>query len=681
MAYGEPTSDAEGAPKKKPTPPDDFESAEDFLKYVRECVSQDLSYDKHNADAGISDAKFLVGDQWDSVARARRVDAQKPILSENYLPAFIGQVTGNRRLNEADIKVLPDNGGTKPIAAVREGLIRNIQKNSVAKVAYDTAFLNQVVTGIGNFQVCLKYAYDDVFDQDIDIESIVNAFAVIWDRMSVEPTGRDAKRCTVIDKLARSDFEKEYPDATPSDVTADSNLMAELTAGGWFAESNVQIATFWRIRTRKRTLALFVDGSVKEVDKTTDLSQIVQDLKTGAPIMREAIGKYAERYLVSGLDILEGPYRLPISRIPVFRVPGWELNVGEMRHRWSIIRFMKDSQRLHNYWRSVLAEKYTQSPKAVWTARASAVQGREKMWRESHKSDDTLLIYNDEAAEAPARTPPTQIELALIQEGATSLQAMRDISNIHEASLGQQSNEVSGKAIVARQRVGELGSVLYQDNLNLAIAECGRVINELIPAVYSTPRIVKILGPDDKAALIAINKDANSDISIGKYSVTVTTGPSYVTRRVESSESMLNFVNAVPQSAALVGDLVAEAQDWPKSDEFARRLRAALPPGMLAQDDMTDEQKQNMEAQAQAQAQTAQLAQAMAQATLAKAQAEVEEVQAKTRLLDAQAARQTAQPKIDAAKAHSAAVSTQLNDTLETIKVAHEGDKANVKGK
>lgn len=656
----------------KPKHPDDFADAASFLAYIRKTTAADWEADKPNREPGQEDGKFLVGGQWDAGPRAKRARANKPILSENYLPAFIGQVTGNRRLNETVIKVMPDNGGTKAIAAIREGLIRNIQKNSVAEIAYNGAHLNQVTCGIGNFKVELDYAYADVFEQDARIKPSVNPFSVVWDRLSVDPTGADAHHVTEFDKIPRGDFERLYPKATPADVMQSSDIGGALLSSGWLSQDDVRVAYFRRMRTRKRTIALLTDGKVVDVTGKPELLAQVMTRDDGTPVMRDALVKYEESYLVSGMDILDGPYELPISTPSVFRVPGWELNVGDERHRWGIIRFLKDPQRLHNYWVSVKAEKYTQSPKASWVARAGAVQGREKEWRESHTSDNPLLIFNDDAAEPPIRVPPVQIEPALIEAGAAALQAMRDISNIHEASLGQQSNEVSGKAIIARQRVGELGTVLYQDNLNLAIERCGKVLNELIPHIYDTNRIVKILGPDDKAALVEINNpnSANTDITAGKYSVSIVTGPSYVTRRVEAAEGMLNLINAAPQLMATTADLVVEAQDWPMAEEFARRLRMGLPAGTVPEADMSEEQKAQAQAQAQAQQQTAALAQQMAVAHLEQEQAKVDEIRAKIELTKAQTEKTLAEPVIKAGAEHAKATHMHMQDQLAAIEVA-----------
>jgi uncharacterized protein YqgV (UPF0045/DUF77 family) len=128
------------------------------------------------------------------------------------------------------------------------------------------------------------------------------------------------------------------------------------------------------------------------------------------------------------------------------------------------------------------------------------------------------------------------------------------------------------------------------------------VLIDLIPKIYDTRRIVTILREDDEEEQVQIDPHAVKayderpqtapdgkqtvlkifNPTIGKYGVTVTIGPSYATKRIEASESMMDFVRAFPQAAQAVMDLVAKNQDWPDSDQFATRLARLVPPELLA---------------------------------------------------------------------------------------------------
>lgn len=661
--------------------PDDYDSADDFLRDMRNNFYEDINYDRLNRDASLEDSRFLIGQQWDDLVRQRREAARKPVLTINRLPAFVAQVVGARRMNETTIKILPDNGGTQGVARVREGLIRNILKVSKADTAFDKAFEQCVIGGVGNFQATMDWSPDEVFNQVLGVEAIMDAQAVVWDRGMSEITGRDAEHCSVVDTMKRKDFKKRWPWATASDVVVDMVLRGDLRMNGWIAIDDVRIVNYWRVRTRKRMFALLKDASVQDItEKLKDpavkvdiLGQIVQRAD-GSPVMREVDKKYAEMYLCSGCDILEGPYVLDIDRVPVFRVVGWEINIANWKHRWGLIRFMKDPQRMHNFTRSVKMEKMMQTPRAVWLAKQQAVAGREKDFRNSHLSDDPLLIWNGEAGDKPERLAPTQMEQAWAAESEMTTQDLKDVSNIHEANLGMPSNEVSGAAIIARQRVSDTGTVIYQDNCTAAIEECGRVLDQLIPICYDTVRMVKVLGADGQEDMQVINDTGNPDsidLSIGAYSVTAKTGPSTATKRIEAADSMMTFINASPQVAGYTLDLVAEAMDWPQHEEFARRIRLTLPPGMVDPKDMTPDMIQRQQQQQSQQ-------QAQQQMEFHMALAKYLNLQSNTSLNSARAANFEQEANLAPQKAQdnsvdvaSKAADREARSSLEAVKVAH----------
>jgi hypothetical protein len=618
--------------------PKGYKDAQSYLLDMRKRFSVDIEADSANRDAALEDSLFVAGEQWDPQIKARRIAENKPIMTINRLPAMVGQIVGNRRMNETVIKVTPDVGGNRAVAQLRQGLIRSIEKVSKADRAYNRAFQNAVICGIGNFGVNVEYAFDDVFERDIRIYEIPNPLAVVWDASSVEPTGADAQECFVIEEIDKEDFDKAYGDATTGDLEYDSGISQQIN-GGWYEEGKIRVVHHWHMEYEERTLWLMEDGDVVDVTdvRGQELQELLQEVAidedTGGPYMRKTLRSKAVCHICTGTTILEGPIELPLKRLPVFRVPGWEIDTAYDRQRFGVVRFAKDPQRMHNYWRSVIVEKLMLTPKAPWVASKEAVEGYEKEWRNAHLSNDTLLIYNGDAAAAPRRTEPAQIEAALIQEASMASQDMKDVTNLHEAMMGMTSNEVSGKAILARQKMGEVGSIIFLDNLNMAIEECGRCINDLIPIVYDTKRIIKVVDIDDLGSeeekLVAINSidDGYPDITEGKYSVTVHTGPSQVTRRLEAAEGMLNMVNAMPDFMRVAAGEIVRAQDWPGAEKIAKRLEKQL--GIADPKDMTEEEKKQAMAQQQQLARQQQMQDAAFQADLMEKQAKTAEAMAR----------------------------------------------------
>jgi hypothetical protein len=620
-------------PPKAAKIPEGYDSIEEFLQEARERWQQDVDFDRDNREEAQTDLKFLAGEQWDDSDVSAREGL--PCLTINTLPQFVAQVVGDIRINRPAIKARPAEDADKDLASIREGLIRAIEHDSKAQQIYSAAGQAQVACGIGNFRVALEYAAADVFDREIRIKGIANPFAVVWDCMMTEPTGADAGHCFVADEMPRKAFERRYPDKTISDLG--DEMQSELTRSGWVSKDVVRITEYWVMKEKPAEIALLTDGSIKELTAKNRemLLPMIARNGSGSPMIRKTVRKVACMYLITGHDILEEPVEYPIDRIPVFRVPGWEVNTGEKTVRFGLVRFAKDAQRLKNFWRSVAAQKLALAPRQQWLVHERNA-GDADDFRTAAQSGDSVLIWG--GTEKPERLDPPPMEAALLQEAALNAQDMKDVTGLHDASLGAKSNETSGRAIMARQREGDVASYIYHDNLKAAIAEGGRVINQLIPVVYDTARTIRVLGEDEQQKVMKVNdpNDPDSiDLAKGKYDIVVETGPSYSTKRVEAAESMMQFVQAVPVAAQVSADLIAKAQDWPLAEEIGQRLKKAMPPGVVEEDDpdkMTPEQQQAKQ-QEMMQAQAAQAMQ------MQGAQLELAEKDAKVQLTHAQAAK------------------------------------------
>lgn len=574
------------APKKSYVP-EGFKTVESYLEDMRETYAADLEADNDNREAAMEDKRFVAGEQWDPQVLQQR--AGLPCLTINTIPQFTAQLVGDWRLNKVGIKVLPAENGDREVADIRADLIRSIETQCRAPRVYNSAFESMVQCGDGAFRVGVQYSGEDVFDQEIVLQPIDDALSVVWDRMSVDPTGRDATHCFVDDLLPEKEFKERWPEQDPSLLRdADKQLFSRT---GWVDNHSVRVTEHWRLIERDRTLILFEDGTIYAMDDEEIDPEAINKFieKHGKPVRtRLAPCLYAQMHLVTGWKILAGPYEWKMNRLPIIRMAGRTVAVGDKRVRYGLVRYMKDAARLRNFWRSIAAEQLGYAPKAKWIATESAVEGREDAFRKAHVSRDPLLIVNDDTVigQDIKEVPPPTIEAALLNEAQTNTQDMKDVTGIHDASLGIKSNETSGKAIQARQREGDVASLTYYDNGNAAVLEAGDVINQLIGQIYDGTRIIRIIGEDQSSKLMKVNDPMDPDspnIATGRYDVAISTGASYTTKRVEAAEAMMNAIQVYPELMGIAGDLVIKAQDWPGAEELSERLLKTIPPQLLSE--------------------------------------------------------------------------------------------------
>jgi len=232
---------------------------------------------------------------------------------------------------------------------------------------------------------------------------------------------------------------------------------------------------------------------------------------------------------------------------------------------------------------------------------AKQIEGYEQHWQDSLTSNAPYLIVNDTASAMPQR-----INAGIADKGATEaalmcVDEMKSTTGIFSASLGEQDNEKSGRAILAQQRKGDTANFAYIDNIARAIKWTGKIIIDLIPKIYDAARVVSVMGADGEKKLQRINQvimekgePKNMDLSVGKYDLVVTQGANYATKRIEALNSMVEIARVNPAIMQIAGDLIVKAMDWDGASEIAERMKKMLPPQLQDQENDIPPELQGM---------------------------------------------------------------------------------------
>lgn len=553
-------------------------------------------------EAALEDVRFRAGDQWPEMVRKKRESEGRPCLTFNHLETYIDQVIAAQRQNRPAIKVRPVAASAGMIksnrvrniagdrdydlAQIYEGLIRNIEYNSSAEHAYDTAADHAVGHGFGYIRVSTRYASDDSFDQDIEIKRIPNAFSVYLDPDHKEADGRDAQFAFITEWIEKSEFERRYKQIIPSSF----EIGGESSGSHWYEGDRIRIAEYFRRAPVKRTLAMLSDGTVIDLgNDQSDVNAARKALKDeGRRIVRERVvnSHKVEWLLLSGAGVLEGPKTWPGKFIPVVPVYGKELNVdGKTTYR-GVIRHAKDAQRNYNYWQSTATELVALSPKTPFIGGEKAFDGYEDIWKTANVENHAYLPVNEETKLPPQRQPGPEMPAGVLERIQAARQDEMQTIGIFQASLGEQGNETTGRAILARQRKGDLASFVFSDNLARAVEQVGRILIDLIPRVYDAERVIRLRNDDDSEDYIRINFKAGNklyhDLAAAKYDVVVKVGPSYSTQRMEAVEAMIQMTQVNPALWNVIGDLIVLNMDWPLADDMAKRLKKLVPTEILS---------------------------------------------------------------------------------------------------
>ena len=593
----------------------------DDLNTMRSRFTMAVSAYSESREDELDDLRFAAGSpdnqwQWPADVLATRGSVQgqtinaRPCLTINKLPQHVKQVTNDQRQNRPSGKVIPaDDKADIEVAEIFDGIVRHIEYISDADVAYDTACENQVTYGEGYIRLLTEYCNDNSFEQDIRIARVRNSFSVYMDPTIEDPCGSDAEWCFVTQDLTADEYERQFPDASPVSTMMQRGV-GDQSLSPWISEKTVRIAEYFYVEHTPGKLNLY-HGNVSAMENSPEDRQMKQmGMK---PIKTRIVDQKKIKWCkTNGFEFIEerdwaGKW------IPVIRVVGNEFEVDGRLYVSGLIRNAKDAQRMYNYWVSQEAEMLALAPKAPFIGYGGQFEGYEQQWKTANTTNWPYLEVNPDVTDGaggvlplPARSQPPMASSGLLQAKAGASDDIKSTTGQYDSSLGATSNERSGRAILAREKQGDTGTYHYVDNLARAIRYTTRQIVDLIPKIYDTQRIARIIGIDGETDSAMIDPNQPQPVrkivdqagvvikkiynpGVGQYDVCVTTGPSYMTKRQESLDAMSQLLQGNPQLWSVAGDLFVKNMDWPGAQEMAKRFAKTIDPKLMQDDDKPPE--------------------------------------------------------------------------------------------
>lgn len=548
---------------------------------------------------GQDDADFALGDgnQWPAKIKKEREKDGRPCLEENRMLPFVNQVVNGIKQNRPSIIPKPvDDKADVQTAEICRGLIRNIETQSDASSVYGTAASNSVMSAVGWIRVATVYAGPDTFDQEARLERVQNFHTVMLDPNHQRQDGSDSRFGFVFTDMDADDFEDEYPDAKTEGYPA---------KGSWCKGDTIRIGEyFYKEYTEKKlveySLPPLADLQVAYEDKMPKGATVTRSRMVQIPVIKHC--KF------TGAEILEDDNVFPGEYIPLVPIYGFEAFTDGGRTFYSLIHQGKDPQRMLNYWKSASTEIIALQPKTPFVGAVGQFKSYASQWATANIKNYPTLEYdavtvddgqgNQLPLPAPQRQQPPTSSGTMMQEAMGAADAIKASLGMYDPSLGNTSNEISGKAIISRQMQGDNATFHFIDNLAVGMRHVGRILIGIIPVIYTGKRTIRILGEDDSESLVPLNQPVKKvgkqfvpdeegtviNFNAGKYDVVVEVGPSYATKKQELANAIVEIAKVNPDIMAIAGDLFIKALDVPQAEEIAKRIRATMDPALLGDD-------------------------------------------------------------------------------------------------
>ena len=577
---------------------------EDFLLTARKRFDRASAYESANRKDAIDDLMFKNGEQWPANIRTDRTLQKRPCLTINKMKTFVHQVTNNMRQNRPAINISPiGDGSDKNTANMLKGLIRQIERQSNADIAYDTGFDSAVSNGWGYWRLLTEYEDEKSFDQVIRVVPIRNPFRVYLDPDSQMPDGSDAKWGFISDLIPREEFEELYPHADP--VPWEQGGMGDDNFKDWSTNTHVRIAEYFCYQTEQRKLLQLATGETVFEDELDEPSRKLIDVSRDELVLneREVESTKVTWSKITAHQILEQS-EWPGKHIPIIKCSGDVVDIEGRVNQAGVIRDAKDPQRMKNYWATAKTELIALAPKAPWVMEEGQIEGHEQRWQQANQKSYPYLLYKGTSIAGKQAPPPQRQPFAgppagVIEAEQSAEQDMMGTTGVRfDSTKSERIPDESGKALQQLRFLGELGSFHYTANFIHSLKYTAVQFIDLIPKIYDRRRVVTILRDDDTEENVTIEPGLGAPFQtkpnqmgkvdklynpgLGKYNVAVTTGPNFQTKRIEAVDSMNNFMRTLgPEAARIVAGPMARNMDWPGSEEIAERMDAMLPPQVL----------------------------------------------------------------------------------------------------
>lgn len=567
-------------------------------------------YFGENVTRGKDDMNFVVRDQWSAVERSEFDRTFKPAMQFNKLYDPIKKVVGEQRKNKPDLMVrsLTGNANQKQID-LRADLVRTISYQSQNDLVYQTAFRQSLMMGFGAFEISLEYESPRSFNQVIRYNIIPDVTRTSFDPSALLPHKGDGNFCARQYIFTKEEFFATYPNITNPISYADPRSLLDFQ---WETRDTIVVCKYTHKEWHPLKILLLTNGETVTEDEWSDMqkeiemkkrlaesSQVVGDLirRTIPEVHGERMSKdYKIRQYVQTQNQIIEFTDWPSKYLPLIFVDGDSNFINGQQYTRSFIHEAKDAQRFVNYVGSEVASEIKNRRREQWIGTPDNIVGNELMWRNPELQMGILIAKSDPKTGAmPQKMPPWELSQTMLVQYQRGCQDIREILGFSE-NEALQGHDMSGKARRERKLEGAMSSYIWNDNLNQAIEQGGRVVLDLLPVIAGeNERHMVISKSDGKTDSITLNKIVGetedgekireNSLDSGNYDIEIDTGPSFAVQKDIAIEFMQQTLQANPQAFPLIADLWAKNLDVQFMPQMAERFKTLVPPEILAKEE------------------------------------------------------------------------------------------------
>ncbi len=639
---------------------------------------RESGHDEYVRKAKLCDA-YYNGNQWDESAKAALEAVKRPALTINAVMPVVNALIGEQINQRAEITLRPKRHTTLDLAEVHTRLLHHILETNRYRYLETGVFTDGIIQDRGYFNIFLDFA--DHVQGEVRIESLDPLDVLI------DPDAKDYDPATwnqviVTRWLTLDDIAVLYGKGKAKELDtlaglnqtygADSMLTGE---DNTFGDSDnaptyeppAQGDAHWQVR-RVRV----IDRQYRKLERV----KFFVDPRTGD--MREVpawdaarIEQFTAQFGLQVIDKLARKVRWTVSADQVVLHDDWSpyehftvvpyFPIFRRGQPSGIVKHLLDPQDQYNKISSQELHVVNTTANSGWIVEAGSLVNMSEADLEARGAETGLVVSVRPGASPPVKIQPNQIPTGLDRLAMKAKADLREVSGI-EALLGQESPEVSGVAIQAKQKRALTITQVPMDNLNFTRTLVAQRVLGLVQRFYTEPRVYYITlwdQPKKPGTDMEVNQpDASgqvvNDLTVGEYEVSVAIAPS---RDTFDDVQFAEVVQLREAGVLIPDDIVIEYSHLSRRDDIAERVRKMMGAGEPSPEEVQMQQQQM-------------------QMQMERAQAELDELKAKAQNLGAQAA-------LAQAKAEATTMQAEGQPTIDGAKMqlAHQQLQADIMGK
>lgn len=611
----------------------------EVLDKAREDLGVWDGFFNENYTRGKGDVNFALRDQWTAPERSEFMRLFKPAMTFNKVYDPVKKILGEQRKNKPDLIVRSLTGkASQEQIDLRADLVRTIAYHSQNDLVYQTAFKSALLMGCGAFEIDIDYEGHRSFNKVARYGLINDVTKTSFDPSSIKPHKGDGNFCSRQFVYSKEEFFATFPHIESPVSFSDPRSLLDFQ---WQTRDTIVVCKYTRKEWFNIKIYKLSNGMTVTEDEWNDMQKqfkMVKNLAKDAVVVKNMIldeipkivmerntqDYKINQYLLTQNQIIDCTV-WPSKYLPIIFVDGDSQWIEGQQYTRSFIHDAKDAQKFLNYVGSEIAAEIKNRRREQWLCTPDNITGKEQMWRNPEAQLGALIAKPDpKTGMMPQKMPPWEISQSLLLHYQRAGQDIQEIMGFSE-SEELQGRDISGQARRERKIEGSMSAYVFFDNLNQAIEQGGRVINDLLPHIVGDDeRSMVVNKKDGQSSSVTLNQSTpdgkQNELDNGEYDIEIDTGPSFAVQKEVALEFMQQTLQANPQIFPLIADLWAKNLDVQFMPQIAERFKTLVPPEILAKESgepppppKPDPQQQMMQQQMQLQQADIQHKQAMIQ--------------------------------------------------------------------